>query len=95
MVLKFINIIRGWWNYFFYDKNIEDIAIKRASHCSSCPHAKTGGIISAKDYRIPSISGKHCELCGCPLAAKLRSPEESCEMDEPKWGGVIIRKEQI
>lgn len=93
MVLKWIsNVIRGWWNYFFYDDEIELIATERAFHCGGCPHAKTGGVISAKDHRIPWISGKHCDLCGCPLPAKLRSMEESCELDEPKWEGVVLKK---
>lgn len=68
MNLKKANeILTGWKNVIFKDKTVEEMATKRVIICSDCP------------YNKHSI----CSQCGCPLAAKTRSPESKCP--EGKW----------
>lgn len=59
---KLKQIIQGWKNLVFKDPEIEKLALKRAEICSTCKNNNA------------SI----CIECGCPLAAKTRSPKETC-----------------
>ena len=59
---KLKQIVAGWWYVLFPDKEIELLASERAAVCNPCPH---------------NIGAK-CGLCGCPLAAKMRSPDSTC-----------------
>lgn len=64
---KFDEIKEGWKNYMFPNEKVEQIAKKRASICSDCDQNGFGV----------------CKACGCPLAAKTRSPESKCPLN--KW----------
>ena len=59
---KLKQIVAGWWYVLFPDKEIELLASERAAVCSPCPHN----------------TGTKCGLCGCPLTAKMRSPDSTC-----------------
>ena len=56
-------IIDGWSNLVVRDPLIEEMARQRARLCAVC---------SKNKFNI-------CILCGCPLPAKTRSPEEKCD----------------
>ena len=60
-------IIVGWKNLAFKTQKVEDMAFDRAAICAECP------------FNIDST----CDLCGCPLKTKTRSPESKCP--EGKW----------
>lgn len=64
---KFKEIKEGWQNLLFKDPEIEKMANERAAICAACP------------FNLHSV----CEKCGCPLAAKTRSPKSKCP--ENKW----------
>ena len=81
---KVRSIFTGWFYLAFKRDKVEDMANRRAKICAKCPYAKFSNIDVVWDKRIPSISGKHCQICGCSLPAKLRSAFESCPDD--KWG---------
>lgn len=72
------SVIKGWFYFFFKSKKVEDMAKRRAVYCGVCHYAKDGLFEAIHDDKIPSISGKTCEQCGCALVAKLRSPDEEC-----------------
>ncbi len=75
---KVRSIFTGWFYLAFKRDKVEDMANRRAKICAKCPYAKFSNIDVVWDKRIPSISGKHCQICGCSLPAKLRSAFEDC-----------------
>ena len=78
------NIIDGWANLTFPDKQVEVLAKGRAAICAECPFAIAGGVHTvAVDGKVTSIRGMKCGKCGCPLSAKVRSPNDSCP--ENRW----------
>jgi hypothetical protein len=89
--MKIIQIITGWFNYFFRRGNIdiEAMAKARAEICSGCPFKAK--ILTSKDYikdnANPSISGMYCVKCLCPLPSKIRSPFSFCPIF--KWGAEL------
>lgn len=80
---KLRSIFTGWFYLAFKRDKVEDMANRRAKICVKCPYAKFSNIDVVWDKRIPSISGKHCQICGCPLPSKLRSAFEDCP--DGKW----------
>lgn len=78
------SVIKGWWYFFFKKAQVEDMAHRRSVYCGVCPHAVSGMFDAIHDDKIPSISGKTCNECGCALVAKLRSPDEECPIG--LWG---------
>ena len=74
---KLEEIYIGWKNYVFPSEKVELIAKLRAPICVTCIH-KVYDLKKMK--RIPQ-----CELCGCPVHAKIRNPESECPADPPKW----------
>lgn len=64
---KLEEIVQGWKNLVFKTPEAEELAKKRAEVCAGC------------DYNVLSV----CVLCGCPLAAKLRSKKTTCP--KKKW----------
>lgn len=60
---KLQRIVDGWANLIFPTPETEATAKERAKLCASC---------SKNKFNV-------CILCGCPLSAKTRSPEEKCD----------------
>jgi hypothetical protein len=63
---KLNNIIEGWKNVIFPNKEVEKIAYERAIICANCDKNKLN----------------ICSECGCPLVAKLRSINEKCPINK-------------
>jgi len=77
-------ILSGFKNYIFPNKEIEEIAIQRASICALCPFAvETKMKQLLPDDTIKEIDGLKCSDCGCILSAKVRQAFESCPQN--KW----------
>lgn len=74
-------IISGWKNFIQRSEVTECVAIQRAVVCSKCPEAKQGKLLSVVKDEVKEIEGHYCNLCKCPLSAKVRQNEEVC----PKW----------
>ncbi len=55
-------IFDGWRYLLFPDQAVERLALERSEVCGRCPHN----------------TGTKCGKCGCPLRAKIRSPESTC-----------------
>lgn len=80
---KFLNIIAGWFYFFFTNESVEKIAVKRIRHCMNCRHAKfDDGIEAWKHFDLgyPKNPNKMvCSLCKrCPISKKVRAPKERC-----------------
>lgn len=61
-------IFKGWKNYVFPNPDIEKLAKERMEICVGCEF----------------LSNRNsCELCGCYMPAKVRSPKSHC--NEKKW----------
>ena len=81
---KFGHIVSGFANLSFPNKNVEEVAMKRAEICGECPSAvKTGVYSIVRDSRTQKIQGMMCDECGCNLSAKVRSVSDSCPLG--KW----------
>jgi len=79
--LKVRNIVDGWWNYLNKNDSTKSVVKERAKTCAKCPDIKKGGDILRvliKD-KLKEIEGFTCGRCNCPLSAKIRTQEKSCE----------------
>ena len=82
---KVNEILSGWKNYLLNDDSVDaKLAKHRADQCAKCPEAKRG-IHTAllPDYSFAEIQGHYCNVCKCPLSAKVRSAESKCP--KGKW----------
>ena len=61
-------IFAGWKNYTFQNPTVEAEAIKRIEICVDCDKLK---------------KNNYCQLCGCYMPAKVRSPKSHCRLK--KW----------
>ena len=60
-------IYNGWKNYIFPNKEMEELAKKRAAICVDCPKLKSNNI---------------CSVCGCYIPAKTRSKTSRCPLSK-------------
>lgn len=76
------NIVQGWGKYF--KGKVSDLEKERAKECEKCPDAKVGSYEKfMPDTSLKKVQGLKCDVCKCPLSAKLRSKNESCP--KGKW----------
>lgn len=69
------NILSGWKNYLDKTDVTENVAKERATHCATCPHAKQGKLLAFVKDHLTEVEGAYCNLCKCPLSAKVRSTD--------------------
>ena len=62
-------IIIGWKNYIFPNKEVEKIATNRMITCLDCEKFK--------------IKERKCGICGCFMPAKVRNVDSTCPLN--KW----------
>jgi hypothetical protein len=76
-------IVQGYRNYKFPIPSLEILANERATICSECPHCIENAVLKVvlPDKRIRKIEGAKCDVCKCPLSAKVRSLSEKCPKD--------------
>lgn len=87
-VEKLKSILTGIKNAHVENPEIEKRAEKRAKLCAECPHANPEHPFKAfivPENRIMEIKNMGCDLCGCLLSAKVRSPLERCPDNPPRW----------
>ena len=77
--MQISNILNGWQNFIAKSEVSEKLAKERAAECSQCPHAKKGKLLAFIKDDLKEIEGYYCDLCKCPLSAKVRSQNENCE----------------
>jgi hypothetical protein len=77
------NILNGWHNFLSKSEVSERLASDRAMECIGCPHAKKGLLTVFIKDDFEEIQGYYCNLCKCPISAKIRSKKEKCDID--KW----------
>lgn len=77
------NILDGWYHVLFKDEKTEQRAKKRAEICFGCPQKKHGTITDFVNDKLIEIKGYFCGECLCPLSAKVRSKNETCDLG--KW----------
>jgi len=77
------NILNGWQNFIDKSEVTETLAVQRALNCVDCVELKKGGLLSFMNDDLKEIQGHYCNICKCPLSAKLRSLNEVCPLN--KW----------
>lgn len=76
------NILSGWKNFLSQTEVTETTAIARAEICSACPNLRHGTLLAFIKDNLTEIEGTYCNVCKCPLSAKVRS-NDICP--ENKW----------
>jgi hypothetical protein len=76
------NILSGWKNFLTKSDVSENLAKKRAKSCAACPQARQGMLLAFIKDRLTEIEGAYCNICNCPLSAKVRS-NDTCPLK--KW----------
>lgn len=73
----------GYDNFKKTDIEVEKLAEERSLDCSNCENFTDEpiGFLKVKDEKIPLISNKMCDECGCTLSYKLRQSIIKCD----KW----------
>jgi len=88
-MFSFVNFFKGWGNWIVDNPEAAKMAYARAEHCKDCIYAVKGMISQWVGDDLKQIEGFKCDVCSCPLSAKLRSPGELCEHpDGSKWKGI-------
>jgi len=74
-------IEQGLKNYNTPIIEIESLAIKRSKECIECENFVDEPIdfMAVKDDRIPELSGKMCDECGCESPYLLRQNIKICK----------------
>ena len=68
------NVFDGIYNFNNPNELIEQVALERSKECINCEYYEDETIESLKvQDRIPELSCKMCNLCGCVLSYKLRT----------------------
>jgi len=80
---KMANILNGWKNFISKSEVIEVIAVERATICIDCPEMSEGKLLAMIKDDLTEIQGHYCNICSCPLSAKIRSEKEFCPLK--KW----------
>ena len=80
---KLSNILNGWQNFISKSEVTEKLAKERALKCAECPSNKRGMLTAFINDDLKEVQGNYCDLCKCPLSAKIRSERETCELN--KW----------
>ena len=62
---KLSEIVNGWSNYVFPNKEVEALATQRMKICLDCTKLK---------------DNNKCAICGCYCPAKVRSVQSSCPL---------------
>ena len=82
MSLEISNILDGWRNFMDKTEVKEKLALQRAKKCLNCTHNKKGILTAFIKDSIKEVEGNYCNLCKCPLSAKIRSINEKCPINE-------------
>lgn len=74
--------LEGKKNFKNENKEVENLAIERSKVCRSCPSFKKEPIKEFRilDPRIPILSNRYCEDCGCVLSYKTRQSIQKCKL---------------
>ena len=78
--MQISNILNGWQNFLSKSEVSEALAKQRAQICLNCPHNKEGKVLAFIKDDLKEIESHYCDLCKCPLSAKLRSENEKCDL---------------
>jgi hypothetical protein len=80
--MQISNILNGWQNFLAKSEVTESLAEHRAVNCLVCPYLKKGKLLAFIKDDLKEIEGHYCDLCKCPLSAKIRSEKETCPLNE-------------
>jgi hypothetical protein len=80
--MQISNILNGWQNFLAKSEVTESLAEHRAVNCLVCPYLKKGKLLAFIKDDLKEIEGHYCDLCKCPLSAKIRSKNETCPLGE-------------
>jgi hypothetical protein len=80
--MQISNILNGWQNFLAKSEVTESLAEHRAVNCLVCPYLKKGKLLAFIKDDLKEIEGHYCDICKCPLSAKIRSKNETCPLGE-------------
>ena len=77
-------IMEGIKNSVIHSEYIEEVATLRGAICDTCEH-------KGSECMVPGTK-PCCNLCGCSLKLKLRSPSSECDLK--KWTAVMSQEQE-
>lgn len=83
MLEKIKEMVEGWRNHLIPAEHLKEainsMSEERMAICNVCQY-------NSVNAGTPTIvKSSYCKLCGCPLAAKTKSPTSACPLQPPKW----------
>lgn len=72
-----MQIFKGWFNFL---TGLDGLAKEKAKHCNECPNKKHGKLLEFIKDDLKEVEGFYCDICKCPLSAKLRS-DDKCPLN--------------
>jgi hypothetical protein len=86
MSINLGEIAKGWFNYATADFHTQQLAQYRLNICDECPNKQQLSTIGKLLVTAINEEGSlfKCDLCSCPLSAKVCNPLSKCPRD--KWG---------
>lgn len=76
--MQIYNILEGWSNFIEKSEVTEQLAEQRAKECLKCKDKSKALLLAFVKDKLKEVEGYKCNLCQCPLSAKLRSKKEKC-----------------
>lgn len=76
-------IVKGWTAYISRPDVPDDIATQRAEICSKCDEAEESTALAWIKDELKEIESHVCNVCHCPLSAKIRQSVDVCPLG--KW----------
>ena len=71
--------IEGKYNFDNPTPEIEQLAKERLKTCNGCLVREPIKFLRVEDERIPELSNKMCDECGCTAAYKFRQNSIKCK----------------
>lgn len=76
--MQIYNILEGWSNFIDKSEVTEQMAQERAGFCFKCEDKSKALLLAFVKDELKEVEGYKCNLCQCPLSAKLRTKNEKC-----------------
>lgn len=76
----------GKHNFYYIDESVEKLAEERLKTCMGCDDFvhEPVDFLRVVDDRIPELSNKMCNACGCTSAYKIRQSIKPCDKWQPE-----------
>ncbi len=90
--MNLVEIAKSWYMLTQDLPELEEMVARRLNKCDQCPFKQQ--LSPAGEFFVGLFNEKAntfvCGLCGCPLAAKVVKPENSCPDSPKRWDAEVL-----